>query len=272
MTETASDPRKSVRLAGRTALVTGASDKGIGGAVAERLAEEGAHVELWSRTEPQRLGRRFERRGLSAHWTACDVSCRESVGRALAQLAERHERLDVLVNNAGVDVARRREDLAEEDWLRVLDVNLAGVMRVTQAALPRLTAPGGVIINVSSALSLGGCAGYAAYAASKGGLNSFTQALAWELCERRIRVVAVAPGLVHTPMVHKHIAHLSAPVMRQIEACHPLGIGSPHDVAAVIAFLASDDARWITGVTLPVGWAPHYPLPVAALLGDRSCT
>ena len=79
-------------------------------------------------------------------------------------------------------------------------------------------------------------------------------------------MTGVAPGLVHTPMIHKHIQHLTDETWRQIEHCHPLGMGSPHQVAAAVAFLASDDASWITGVTLPLGWAPHYPLPTGQFL------
>jgi 3-oxoacyl-[acyl-carrier protein] reductase len=131
-----------------------------------------------------------------------------------------------------------------------------------------LSAPGGVIVNIASALALGGCAGFAVYSASKAGLVGFTQSLAWELAPKGIRVVGLAPGLVHTPMVHKHIAHLTPEVWAQVEACHPLGIGRPDDVAAAVAFLASSDARWITGVTLPLGWAPHYPLPTASMMGE----
>ena len=105
------------------------------------------------------------------------------------------------------------------------------------------------------------------YGASKAGLIGFTQSLAWELATKGIRVVAVAPGLVHTPMIHKHAAHLTPEIWAKIEACHPLGMGRPDDVAAAVAFLASSDARWITGITLPLGWAYHYPLPTEGIDG-----
>jgi 3-oxoacyl-[acyl-carrier protein] reductase len=166
------------------------------------------------------------------------------------------------VNNAGVEIARPFEQFTEPQWAEVLDVNLNGAIRVTQASLPHLASPGGVIVNVASVLALGGCPSFSIYSASKAGLVGLTQSLAWEFAPRRIRVVAVAPGLVMTPMVRKHVNHLTPEIWARIESCHPLGAGLPHDVAGAVAFLASDDARWITGVTLPLGWASHYPLPV----------
>lgn len=179
---------------------------------------------------------------------------------------EEFGKIDILVNNAGVEIARPFHKFTEQQWRQLLAVNLDGAIAMTHAVLGRLTEPGGVVINIASALGLGGCAGFSIYSASKAGLIGFTQSLAWELAPRRIRVVAVAPGLVHTPMIHKHIEHLSPEDRKQVEACHPLGIGSPHDVASAVAFLASEEARWITGVTLPLGWSQHYPLPTKSLM------
>ena len=121
---------------------------------------------------------------------------------------------------------------------------------------------GSVIVNVASALALGGCANVSIYSASKAGLVGFTQSLAMELAPRRIRVVGVAPGVVATPMTLRHFENLTDDGHRQLAASHPLGTGWPQDVAAVVAFLASDEARWITGATIPLGWMPQFPLPV----------
>lgn len=249
------------RFENKVALITGASDRGIGGAIAERLAEEGAAVALLSRSEPRRLLKRLERMQARTAWNACDITEADDVGRAVAAIGERFERLDVVINNAGIEIAAPFATFSEEDWQRTIDINLTGAARVTRAALPCFPEGRGAIVSVASALALGGCPSFAAYSASKAGLVGWTQSLAWELAPH-IRVNCVAPGLVHTPMIHKHVAHLNDATRRQIEHAHPLGMGMPHDVAAAAAFLASDDARWITGATLPVGWAPHYPLPV----------
>jgi NAD(P)-dependent dehydrogenase (short-subunit alcohol dehydrogenase family) len=247
------------------ALVTGASDRGIGGEIAVRLASEGAAVAMISRREPARLLKKLGRFKQGAVHTPGDVTKVGDIGRAIDDCLGEFGKLDVVVNNAGVEVASPLAKFRDEAWRDLLDVNLSGAIAVTKAALPHLTEPGGVIVNIASALGIGGCPGFSVYSASKAGMIGFTQSLAWELAPRGIRVVAVAPGLVHTPMVHKHVAKLTPEVWQQIEACHPLGIGRPDDVAAAVAFLASSDARWITGITLPLGWAQHYPLPTGAL-------
>lgn len=253
--------RESSRFHGKVAIITGASDKGIGGAIAERLAREGAAVYLTSLLEPKRLLKRLQRIGCRAQFVPGDIRNRNDVRTLVDACLGQFGQIDILINNAGIESAKSLAEFAEDRWREIVEVNLMGAISVSQCAAPRMAETGGVIVNVASALGLAGCGGFAAYSASKAGLIGFTQSLAWELAPRRIRVVAVAPGLVHTPMIHKHIEHLTADTKRQIEACHPLGIGLPHDVASAVAFLASDDARWITGVTLPLGWAPHYPLP-----------
>jgi NAD(P)-dependent dehydrogenase (short-subunit alcohol dehydrogenase family) len=256
------------RFAGKVALITGASDRGIGGEIAVRLAREGAAISLISRHTPERLVKKVNRFDRGAVFTCGDVTKGDDVKRAIDDCMEEFGKIDVVVNNAGVELARPLEQFASEQWRELIDVNLNGAIAVTQAALPYLASPGGVIVNIASALALGGCPGFSVYSASKAGLIGFTQSLAWELAPKGIRVVAVAPGLVHTPMIHKHVAHLTPEIWAQIEACHPLGMGRPDDVAAAVAFLASSDARWITGVTLPLGWAQHYPLPTGQFMAE----
>jgi 3-oxoacyl-[acyl-carrier protein] reductase len=261
-----SQPRPEGRFAGKVALVTGASDRGIGGAIAERLCREGAAVALVSRSQPERLFKRLDRLKARYSWIPCDVTRAKEVARTVSGCQAEFGRLDVVVNNAGIETAQAFDKMSDEDWHALVEVNLNGAARVTRAALPHLRSPGGVIVNIASALALGGCAGFSAYSAAKAGLVGFTQSLAWELAPRGIRVVCVAPAMVNTPMIRKHIKHLTPETWRQVEAVHPLGMGLPHDVAAAVAFLASSDARWITGVTLPLGWTPTYALPVAQFL------
>lgn len=264
---TSPEPQTLGRFAGKVALITGSSDRGIGGEVAVRLASEGAAVALVSRREPTRLFKKLARYKQGVVHTAGDVTNPDDLTRAIDDCMSEFGKIDVLVNNAGMEVASPLEKFDESQWRQLLDVNLTATIALTQKALPLLTEPGGVVVNVASVLALGGCSGFTVYSASKAGMIGFTQSLAWEVAPRGIRVVAVAPGLVHTPMVHKHAEHLTPDVWKQIESAHPLGMGRPQDVAAAIAFLASDDARWITGITLPLGWCQAYPLPTHAMLG-----
>ena len=254
------------------AIVTGASDRGIGGAIAERLAHEGAALSLVSRHEPKRLIKKLERLRRGVTFTECDVTKGDQVDAAVERTIADFGHINVLVNNAGVEYARPFESFTDDDWQQLLDVNLHGAIRMTRAVLPHLPSPGGVIVNMASALGLGGCPGFTMYRAGKAGLIGLTQSLAWELAPRKIRCVAVAPALVATPMTLKHQEHLTPEVQRQLEFIHPLGVGLPHDVSGAVAFLASEDAAWITGITLPLGWAPQYALPVAQFMkaGDEA--
>lgn len=256
----------SQRFAGKVALVTGASDRGIGGEIAVRLAREGAAVAILSRTRPERLLKKLNRFEHGAVHTVGDVTKNDDVACAMNDCMGEFGKIDIVVNNAGVELAKPLDKFSDAEWRDLLDVNLHGAIAVTRAALTYISAPGGVIVNIASALGLAGCPGFTVYSASKAGLIGFTQSLAWELAPKGIRVVAVAPGLVHTPMIHKHVEHLTPEVWAKIEACHPLGMGRPDDVAGAVAFLASADARWITGITLPLGWAYHYPLPTGQFL------
>ncbi len=242
-------------------IVTGPSDNGIGGAIAEQFAEQGAAVCLLGIEKPVRLIKRLQRRESSVFWHEVDICNTHEVDKAVATCQELSGRIDVLVNNAGVEFSIPFEEIDDDQWDRLLSVNLTGAMKMTRAVMPFLTEQGGVIVNIASALGMAGCAGYHAYSASKAGLIAMTRSLAIELAPRGQRAVCVAPALVHTPMAHKHISSLDEVSLKDLEVAHPLGMGAPGDVADAVSFLASKEASWITGISLPLGWIPSWGLP-----------
>ena len=249
------------RFSGKVAVVTGVGERGIGAAIAERLAEEGAALMLLWKEHPGRVLTRLQRRKVPVIDAECDVTQQADVNAAIDKCMSNFGQIDILVNNAGVEGAAPLEDLDDATWELAIAVNLTGAMRMSRAVLPFLPEKDGVIVNIASALGIAGCGSFAAYSASKAGLIGFTQSLAMEQAPHGIRAVCVAPALVHTPMLHRHMDHQTPEIVEQIDACHPLGIGAPQDVANAVAFLASSDARWISGVTLPLGWMPTFALP-----------
>ncbi len=266
-----SDPTPSAsplgrRFVDRVAMITGVSERGIGAAIGERILREGGRVAFTGREPAASLMKRMKRLSPHVVWSDCDVTDSRQIRQTLDTVAETFGRLDIVVNNAGIEIASPLEAMTDDQEAQLLQVNLQGVIRVTRLALPELRQPGGVVVNVASALGLGGCRCFSVYSASKAGIIGFTRSLAWERAGFGQRVVAVAPAMVHTPMIHKHVQHFTAEIQRQIDASHPLKMGLTHDVAAAVAFLASDEARWITGVTLPLGWTEHYALPVEPFL------
>jgi len=254
-------PAAQGRFAGKVALVTGASDRGIGGAIARRLSSEGASIAVLSRHRPEQLLRRIQRRQGQIEFLEGDVCREEDISRMMDATFKRFGRLDIVVNNAGLETFSPLDQMSDARWQEVLDVNLTGAMRVSRAAIPLLPSPGGVIVNIASALALGGCEGFTAYSASKAALIGFTQSLAMELARHKKRVVAVAPALVLTPMSRQYLQDATEETWQRVQDSNPLGVGLPEDVAAAVAFLASSEAQWITGITLPLGWFSSFALP-----------
>jgi 2-dehydro-3-deoxy-D-gluconate 5-dehydrogenase len=211
----------------RVALVTGAS-RGIGRAIADRLRADGWHVETAERA------------------TGVDLADPDAARTAV----ERLERIDALVANAGVIVRKPALEHTVEDWRRVLDVNLVSVAVLAQEAARRMAEQGdGSIVLMASQLSFFGGMNAAAYAASKGGVAQLTKALSNELAGRGVRVNAVAPGFIETDMT----ADMEDWKRREVDTRIPLGRwGMPDDVASAVAWLLSDDARYVTGAIVPV--------------------
>jgi NAD(P)-dependent dehydrogenase (short-subunit alcohol dehydrogenase family) len=241
------------RLEGRVAVVTGAAN-GIGRAIAERLATEGAAVVAADVDAVAGAGvtAAIERGGGRAVFVRTDVTRDADLARMLAAATDRFGRLDVLVNDAGVGTYVPFAELTAAEWDRMHAVNLRAVFRSCQLALASLAAPGGAILNVASQSGLVGQAMNEAYCASKGGVVLFTRSLARELAPRGIRANCVCPGGVDTAMLHGFLAAGgSTPV--QVAKQVPLGrIAEPAEIAAAAAFLVSDDASYVTGVALPV--------------------
>ncbi len=230
-------------LTEKRVLVTGGAGS-IGSTTAARFLEEGAQVIIMDRDQDacQRIEQKFPSLKKSI---ICDVSSPDSVKQAFEQLHERLGGVDILINNAGISIRHRFIDITPEEWKHVIDINLNGVFFVAQqAALHMLAGGGGVIINMGSTNGLAGYHYYGDYNASKSGVIELSRSMALELGPT-IRVNAVCPGFIMTPMQE---AEYTLEMQRAFYEKLPLKrLGSPDDVASLFAFLASDEASWITG-------------------------
>jgi 3-oxoacyl-[acyl-carrier protein] reductase len=235
----------------RTALITGAS-QGIGEAIARRLAADGARVVLAARNQEKlsALAGEIAESGGEALAFTLDVAEPEAAAVRLGELPEEWSGVDVLVNNAGITADNLFARMTLDEWQRVLTTNLTGAFAVTRSLVRgMIRRRWGRVISVSSVVGLMGNAGQANYAASKAGLVGFTKSLARELGSRNITVNVVAPGYIDTTMTGR----LPEDVRKELTASIPLRrIGRSTEVAAAVAFLASDEAGYITGTTLNV--------------------
>jgi 3-oxoacyl-[acyl-carrier protein] reductase len=238
------------QLEGRVALITGAS-RGIGRAIALTLAARGAVVVAAARGDHAGpVADEIRAAGGQAEAAAVDVTDSAAIDAAVAAILARHGRIDILVNNAGITRDQLLLRLKRADWDAVLATNLTAACVCAQAVLkPMVKQRAGRIISITSVVGQSGNAGQVNYAASKAGLIGLTKALALEVASRGITVNAVAPGLIDTEMTRK----ISADAQEDWTAKIPLQrLGSPEDVAHAVAFLASDEASYITGHVLAV--------------------
>jgi NAD(P)-dependent dehydrogenase (short-subunit alcohol dehydrogenase family) len=241
------------RLQGARVLVTGAAS-GIGHKVAERCVQEGAIVAVLD-LEPSAAERAGAAVGAELA-LAADVTDNTAVEAAVARTAGALGGLDGIVNNAGIPMVGRVDELAEADWDRVLAVNLKAVYLVSRAAWPHLrAADGGAIVSTGSVAGMWGSEAQAGYAAAKAATIMLTKCMALDGARDRIRVNCVSPGFVRTPMLERFLADQSDPagVETAMSARHPLGrLGAPGDIADAFVYLLSQESQWVTGTNLVV--------------------
>ena len=239
------------RFENRVALVTGAS-RGIGEAIARRLASEGATVLAAARSIPSldRVVAEISSAGGTARAIALDVSESASIDAAVKSALDQNGQIDILVNNAGISEDNLILRMSREAWDRVLSTNLTGAFLLTQAVVKGMVRRRyGRIVNVTSVVGLMGNAGQANYASAKAGLVGLTKSVARELGSRNVTCNAVAPGFIATAMTDRITAEARETLSGQI----PLQrLGSPEDVASAVAYLASEEAGYVTGTVLNV--------------------
>jgi 2-hydroxycyclohexanecarboxyl-CoA dehydrogenase len=237
------------RFTGKTAVVTGGAG-GIGSAICHRLAREGAFVWIvdTDRTAASSLAGALRSEGLRADWRAVDLADAKAIHDFVCQITPTGARIDVLCNNAGINRRGALLDLTEQDWEVSFTVNLNAIFHMCRAVLPRMIeAGGGSIVNTASQWGLYPAPGHMAYNTSKAAVAAFTQNLARDYAPQKVRVNAVCPGEVRTPMLESNLAR-SGRSLADLNALVPFGrIGEPEEIAALVAFLASDEAPYLCG-------------------------
>jgi len=240
------------KLTGKVAVVTGAS-KGIGAAVAKQLAADGASVVVnyaTSREGADKVVTDIAKTGGKAIAVGGSVTSEADIDTLFAETKKAYGKVDILVNNAGVYAFAPLEQVTADEYRRQYDINVLGLLLTTKVALPLFPATGGSVINISSIVSTLAPPAASVYSSTKGAVDTITKSLAKELGPRNIRVNAISPGLVITEGTHTAGLAESDFEKRSVAAT-PLGrAGQPEDIALPVAFLASEEARWITGETI----------------------
>lgn len=241
-----------MNLAGKIALVTGAS-RGIGREIALELARQGANVAVNFSGSEAKAGEvvdEIKSLGQDAFAIKCNVANSEEVAEMVKAVIDRFGRLDILVNNAGITRDNLLMRMKEEEWDDVININLKGVFLVTKAVTRQMMKQrSGRIINISSIVGVSGNVGQANYVAAKAGVIGLTKTTAKELASRNITVNAIAPGFITTDMTDKLPEDVRSEMLKQIPLAR---LGEPKDIAKAAAFLASDDAAYITGQTIHI--------------------
>lgn len=242
------------KLKGKVAVVTGAS-KGIGAAIAKQLAGDGASVVVnysTSREGAEKVVSEITRDGGKAIAVGGSVQNEEDVSKLFRDTKNAYGKVDILVNNAGVYAFGALEEITAQEYKRIYDTNVLGLLLATKAALPLFPAEGGSVVNISSVVSTVAPPASSVYSSTKGAVDTITKSLAKELGPRKIRVNAINPGVVHTEGTQSAGID-GSDFEKHALTITPLGrVGQPQDIALPVAFLASDDARWITGETIIV--------------------
>ncbi|HYL86122.1 MAG TPA: SDR family oxidoreductase [Candidatus Angelobacter sp.] len=245
------------RLSGKVALITGGGT-GIGRAIALAFARESASVAVAGRRleKLQQVTAEIAKAGGQAIALECDVTRAQDAERAVADTAEKFGKLNVLVNNAGTLSVSTVANVSEEDWDRVMTVNLKGPFLMSRAALKEFRkAGGGAIVNIGSVLGLVAMQNRAAYCASKGGVTMLTKAMALDHADEKVRVNCICPSIVETELVKGlfNDSEQGKALRKAREGTIPLGrFGKPMDVAELAVFLASEESSWITGAAIPL--------------------
>lgn len=240
------------KLKGKVAVITGAAS-GIGRATAHLFASEGAALVIADTDEKggQETAEKISSTGVAAIFVRTDVSQAAEVKALMEAAFDAHGRLDVIFNNAGVEGEQAKTaDCSLENWERVISINLNGVFHGLKYGIPALLRNGGgSIINTASTAGVNGYPGMPAYSASKAGVIQLTKTAAAEYARKGIRVNAICPGGILTPLVERFTAGLSPEVVKKmVEAAHPIGrFGTPEEVARLVVYLASDDSAFCTG-------------------------
>lgn len=243
-------------LLGKVAVVTG-GDSGIGRAICELFAEEGARVVIADLSEGNDTASSISRRGGTAISVRTDVRSPDDVGHLVETTIAKFGGIDILVNNAGIELLKPMVETSEVEWDKVLDTNLKGVFLVSKYAVPEIIKrDGGAIVNIASQLGLVGLENFSAYCASKGGVVLLTKAMALELAQHKIRVNCICPGPIQTSMLERELLTESDPqsARKMWASRQPVGrLGRPEEVAHAALFLASSRrSSFITGHALVV--------------------